>query len=178
MLRCLLALLVPSLFFSTWLICSANAQNGAALSVDILIQEVWGSPTLDLPPGNQRPDLYAVIQLANQRLVTPTLTIPRINHRIAPNWTLSTPYTLDPLRQNHEVVADVRIFDADSDADDKVLLTALYFEPTLCQVRVGEQQFTGQWTNDRQTCTVPIPQLTSERGAIVLTLSARWNTPE
>ncbi|HHP7244508.1 MAG TPA: hypothetical protein ACFE0H_07465 [Elainellaceae cyanobacterium] len=178
MLRRLLLVLLPGMTLSTWLIHSAGAQTGAPLSVDILIQEVWGSPTLDLPPGNQRPDLYAVIQLANQRLVTPTLTIPRINYRIAPNWTLSTPYTLDPLRQTHEIVADVRIFDADSDADDKVLLTALYFEPTLCRVRVGEQQFAGQWENNRQTCIVPVPQLTSEMGAVVLTLTAQWNTPE
>jgi hypothetical protein len=153
---------------------SAQARN-LQLQVQLLVDEVWGNPTLDLPPGNQRPDLYAVLGLDSDEQRTPTVTVPRINSSIFPDdWSLSIVRDPDFLRQDHTVNADIRIFDADATADEKVLLVAMTFDPVACAVDIGDQTFSGQWRNERSLCIVQIPQLASEHGYAAIRIIGAW----
>ncbi len=175
MLRIVLSCLVWMLLISVLPRSTAQARN-APLTVQLLISEVWGNPTLDLPPGNQRPDLYAVLRLNGEEHRTPIVTVPRINAAIFPDWAFSTVREPDFLRRDHTMQADIRIFDADATADEKVLLAALEFNPVTCAVTMGEQAFAGRWRNGRSRCVVQIPRLTSAQGYVALQLIGDWGS--
>lgn len=157
----------------------AQALGLAPVYIQLSINRVWGNPTVDLPPQRQRPDLYAEMEILDQRLVTPTEPTPRINEDIYPDWLMSAATERAWLERGHPIPVSVRIFDhdpaeQDDGIDDKVLFSSLAFDPFACEVTVGSESIEGAWVNSRTTCVVSIPDLRSETGSAALTLSAQW----
>lgn len=152
-----------------------NALFGfAPLTVQVSVNRVWGSPTVDLPPQRQRPDLYAELSMLGQQVITPVEPTPRINEDVYPDWLMSAASERAWLDPGELIPISIRIFDQDDDDDDKVLFSTLFLDPYVCEVRVGELAIAGAWINERSTCIVSIPDLRSETGSAALTISAQW----
>lgn len=153
---------------------SAQAIGFAPATIQLTINRVWGSPTVDLPPQRQLPDLYAEIDILDQSLTTPTEATPRINEAIYPEWFMSAVSELNWLERGNYIPVSIRIYDEDEGVDDKVLFSDLDFDPFACEVNVGTETIEGVWINNRSTCVISIPDLQSATGSAALTLSAQW----
>jgi hypothetical protein len=151
-----------------------NAFGFAPLTVQVAVNRVWGSPTVDLPPQRQRPDLYAELSMLGEQVITPVEPTPRINEDVYPDWLMSAASERAWLDPGELIPISIRIFDEDEDEDDKVLFSTLFLDPYLCEITVGELAIAGAWVNDRSTCIVSIPDLRSETGSAALTVSAQW----
>lgn len=152
----------------------ADAFGFSPIYIQLSVNRVWGSPTVDLPPQRQRPDLYAELSMLGQQLTTPVEPTPRINEDVYPEWLMSAASERAWLEAGHPITISVRIFDEDEDEDDKVLFSSLLLDPYTCEVTVGEQSIAGAWINSRTTCVVSIPDLRSETGSAALTISTQW----
>ncbi|MEL6224891.1 MAG: hypothetical protein AAFR31_19845 [Cyanobacteria bacterium J06627_8] len=154
---------------------SAHALGLAPIYVQLSVNRVWGSPTVDLPPQRQRPDLYAELSVLGQQILTPVEPTPRINEDVYPEWRLSATAERVWLEPGHPIELSIRIFDQDEDEDDKVLFSNLLLDPYLCEISIGDDQtVTGAWINDRSTCVISIPDLRSETGSAAITVSTQW----
>ena len=152
----------------------ADAFGFAPIYIQLSVNRVWGSPTVDLPPQRQRPDLYAELSMLGQQVLTPVEPTPRINEDVYPEWRMSAASERAWLEEGHPITISIRIFDEDEGDDDKVLFSSLLLDPYTCEVTVGEQSIAGAWINSRTTCVVSIPDLRSETGSVALTISTQW----
>lgn len=166
---------LPSLVapLMTWT-SPAHALGLAPVTLQLTINRVWGSPTVDRPPQRQRPDLYAELEMLGQQLTTPTEATPGINDDIYPAWLMSASTERAWLEPGHPIPVSIRIFDEDEGVDDKVLFSSVAFDPFTCELTVGPQTLRGAWVRDRTTCVVSVPDLRSETGSVAFTLSAQW----
>lgn len=158
---------------AAWLHPSLAVTGRAPVSLALIINRVTGGSTLDLPPLNQRPFLYSELELDGERLRTETVETPQIGASIYPDWAIYVDKEAIWLERGHSIDAAIRIFDEDvADADDKILLTALAFDPIGCKVKIGDSQVEG----DRQGsyCSVTISELQGENGTAKITLTADW----
>jgi hypothetical protein len=154
---------------------SAEGLGLAPLVVELSVNRVWGSPTVDLPPQRQRPELYAELSVLGEHLRTPVELTPRINEDVYPGWRISAMAERAWLEPGHPIEFSIRIFDQDDDEDDKVLFSTLLMDPYTCEATVGtDQTIPGVWINDRSTCIISIPDLRSDTGSAAITLSTRW----
>ncbi len=158
---------------SPWM-APVNAFGFAPLTVQVAVNRVWGSPTVDLPPQRQRPDLYAELSMLGEQVVTPVEPTPRINEDVYPDWLMSAASERAWLNPGELIPISIRIFDEDEDEDDKVLASTLFLDPYECELRVGGLSIAGAWINNRSTCIVSIPDLRSDTGSAALTVSAQW----
>ena len=174
----ILLIAIPILGVLGWIMQSVNRPSAALVSrgpvsLALVINRVASAPTVDLPPLDQKPALYADLELDGERFRTETEQTPQIGANIYPGWALHVEKEAIWLEPGHFVSAALRIFDEDfEDADDKILLTSLAFDPIACYVNIGDTQVEG----DRQgrSCTVTIPALQGENGSAGLTLTASW----
>ena len=158
---------------TVWPHSSLAVTGRAPVSLALIINRVTGGSTLDLPPLNQRPFIYSELELDGERLRTGTVETPQIGASIYPDWAIYVDKEAIWLERGHSIDAAIRIFDEDvADADDKVLLTALAFDPIACKVKIGETDVEG----DRQGsyCSVTISELQGENGTAKVTLTADW----
>ncbi|NET50055.1 MAG: hypothetical protein F6K09_15315 [Merismopedia sp. SIO2A8] len=145
----------------------------APVSVELIINRVTAPPTLDLPPLNQRPTVYAQLELDDQAIVTGTVETPQIGADVYPAWALQVDKDRVWTEPGHPITAIVRIFDQDSDdADDKVLIRAIAFDPFACSAAFGTDLLRGDRVGS--LCTVTIPSLQGESGSAWITLTAQW----
>lgn len=145
----------------------------ATISVEMTISRVTGLPTLDLPPLNQRPTMYAELGLDNETLITNTVDTPQIGASAYPDWSIEFEKERAWIEPGHPIIASIRIFDQDQgNADDKVLLRAIAFDPVACRVGTGENAVRGDRAGSR--CTLEIPNLQGENGSARITLTAQW----
>ena len=158
---------------SVWCYSSIAITRRAPIDLALIINRVTPGPTLDLPPLNQRPLLYSELELDSERLRTGTVETPQIGSSVYPDWAIYVEKEAIWLERGHLLDAAIRIFDQDEDdADDKILLTSLAFDPIACQVTIGEVDVEG----DRQGsyCSVTIAELLGENGTAKFTLTADW----
>ncbi|NER00787.1 MAG: hypothetical protein F6K30_29515 [Cyanothece sp. SIO2G6] len=145
----------------------------APISVEMIINRVTGMPTLDLPPLSQRPTMYAELGLDTQTVVTSTVDTPQIGASAYPDWSIQFEKEWAWIEPGHPIVASIRIFDRDQgDADDKVLLRALDFDPVACRIGTGADAVRGDRVGSR--CILEIPNLQGENGSARITLVAQW----
>ena len=145
----------------------------APVTIELTVNRVTAVPTLDLPPLNQRPSLYAELTLDDQSTTTALIDTPQIGASVYPGWSIRVDKERVWVEPGHPIAAAIRIFDQDeTDADDKVLLGALLFDPVTCAVSVGDTTVEGDRNNQR--CTVTIPTLQGEYGSARVTLTATW----
>lgn len=171
---CSVSVAIATAYLGRNMASSAQAFGFAPVSVQLTVNRVWGSPTVDLPPQRQRPTLYAEIDILDQSLTTPTAATPRINEAIYPEWFMSAVSDMNWLESGHYIPISLRIYDEDEGVDDKVLLSNFDFDPFACEVNIGQQTIEGVWIRNRSTCVVSIPNLQSTTGSAALTLSAQW----
>lgn len=145
----------------------------APISVEMIVNRVTGAPTLDLPPLGQRPTMYAELGLDAQTITTSTVETPRIGASAYPDWSIQFEKERAWIEPGHPIIASIRIFDQDQgDADDKVVLRAVAFDPVACRVGTGEDAVRGDRVGSR--CTLEIPNLEGENGSARITLTAQW----
>lgn len=157
----------------TWCRPSPALVNRMPVSLALIINHVTSAPTVDLPPLDQRPALYAELELDGERIRTDLEQTPQIGSSIYPDWALYVDKDAIWIERGHFIDAAIRIFDEDTeDADDKILLTALAFDPIACHLTIGDAQVEG----DRQGsfCHITIPELQGENGRAKITLTADW----
>ncbi|MEM9215550.1 MAG: hypothetical protein AAGD25_14540 [Cyanobacteria bacterium P01_F01_bin.150] len=139
----------------------------------LIINRVTSVSTVDLPPLDQKPALYAELQLDGERLRTETEPTPQIGADVYPDWAIYVEKEAIWIEPGHFIDVALRIFDEDfEDADDKILITALAFDPIACQVIVGNTRVEGDLQGS--SCTVTIPDLQGENGSARITLRASW----
>lgn len=158
---------------SLWEHSSSAIVRRMPVSLALIINNVRSGPTVDLPPLDQKPALYAELELDGERLTTGTERPAQIGASIYPDWAIYVEKEAIWIERGHPIAAAVRIFDQDTeDADDKILLTALSFDPIACQVAIGDAQLEG----DRQGsfCRITIAELLGENGQANITLTADW----
>lgn len=145
----------------------------APVSVEMIVNQVTASPRLDLPPLDQRPTLYAELGLDNESAITSTVETPQIGASAYPDWSIQLYKERVWIEPGHPVVASLRIFDQDQDdADDKVLVRALNFDPIACRVGQGQTAVRGDRTGS--SCVLEIPDLQGENGSVRITLTSQW----
>ena len=156
---------------------SAAITSRMPVSLALIVNHVTSGPTVDLPPLDQKPVLYAELTLDGERLRTGTEQTPQIGSRIYPDWALYVEKDAIWIERGHFIDATIRIFDQDDgDADDKVLLAAIAFDPIACQANLGANVEDIQLEGDRQgsTCSLTIPELQGENGQAKITLTSAW----
>ncbi len=151
------------------------APTGVILQLYVL--EVTPSPGLDLPPLEQRPAVYAELALGNQQRTTLAIAPEVIGDSVFPNWGLSARQDAPRLAPGHPTQIIIRVFDQDSELediiDDKVVQTAIQFDPYACEASINAFDLTGRWQDD-VTCVLPIDTIESEGGTMGVVLAARW----
>lgn len=143
------------------------------VTLGLMINRVTATSSLDLPPLDQRPSLYATIELDGRTLTTDTNTTPQIGASIYPDWSITIVNETMWFERGHQISATVRIFDHDpDDADDKVLLTSMTFDPIACRVWIGNVLIEG----DRQgrSCSNDLTDIQGVDGSANLTLTSAW----
>ena len=156
-----------------WCRPSPALVNRMPVSLALIINHVMSASTVDLPPLDQRPMLYAELELDGERIRTGLEQTPQIGSSIYPDWALYVDKDAIWIERGHFIDVAIRIFDEDSeDADDKILLTAIAFDPIACLLKIGDAQVDG----DRQGsfCSITIPELQGENGQAKITLTADW----
>ena len=156
-----------------WAYPSVALTRRVPISLGLIINRVTAASTVDLPPLDQRPILYSELELDGERLSTGTVETPQIGASVYPDWAIYVDKEAVWLERGHYIDAVIRIFDEDEeDADDKILLTSLAFDPIACRVDIGSTQVEG----DRQgsNCRVTLAELQGENGAAKITLTADW----
>ncbi|MGB3616280.1 MAG: hypothetical protein WBA10_20985 [Elainellaceae cyanobacterium] len=155
-----------------------QAPSTAQVTLQLYVRQVTPSAGLDLPPLDQKPAVYAELTLDNQRRTTAAIAPERIGDSIYPNWGLSARRDAPRLEPGHPVQVIIRTFDQDSElddiVDDKVVLTAIQFDPFACEASVNAFDLAGRWQDD-VTCVLPIDRVESETGSLSLVLAARWD---
>lgn len=142
-------------------------------TLGLTINRVTAAATLDLPPLDQRPTLYATLELDGSVLTTDTNTTPYIGASIYPDWGLTVSKETMWLQRGHLIPATVRIFDQDADdADDKVLLASMLFDPIACHIVMGDDSIDGD--RDGRSCSVGLTDIRGENGSVNLTLTSNW----
>lgn len=155
----------------------APPPSPVEVTLQLYVLQVTPSAALDLPPLDQRPAVYADLTLGNQRRITPTLAPERIGDSVYPNWGLSARRASPRLGPGQPIQAIIQVFDQDSEIediiDDKVVQTAIQFDPFACEASINAYELTGRWQDDI-TCVLPIDTIESEAGSMGVVLAARW----
>ena len=150
----------------------------ADVVLQLYVRQVTPSASLDLPPLDQRPAVYAELTLDGQQRVTEAIAPERIGDSIYPNWGLSARRRAALLAPGSATQVIIRAYDRDSElediVDDKVLLTAIQFDPYACAASINAFEVAGRW-QDEATCVVPIDNLEGETGEMAVVLVARWS---
>lgn len=152
-------------------------EGPASVVLQLYVRQVTPSAGLDLPPLDQRPAVYAELSLDGQQRTTPAIAPERIGDSIFPDWGLSARRPSPQLAPGDPAEVIIRAFDRDSElediVDDKVLLTALQFDPYSCSVVSNAVELVGRW-QDPATCVMPINKIEGETGEMSIVLAARW----
>lgn len=171
--RSLLAIVSGSLLLSMGGVDpSAAVTRRLPASFSLIVNRVTGAPTLDLPPLDQRPLLYAELDLDGVQFTTEAVVTPQIGASIYPDWSLAVDKEAIWIERGHPIEATLRIFDADDDEDDKVLMSSFLFDPIACEVTVGSTALEGDRVGS--ACTVVISELRGVNGKARITLAANW----
>lgn len=155
----------------------APPPSPVEVTLQLYVLQVTPSAALDLPPLEQRPAVYADLTLGDQRRITPAVAPERIGDSIFPNWGLSARRTSPPLAPGRPTQVIIQVFDRDSELediiDDKVVQTAIQFDPFACEAAINAFELVGRWQDD-VTCVLPIDTIESEAGSMAVVLAARW----
>jgi len=156
----------------------ARVSSTAQVTLQLYVRQVTPSPGLDLPPLDQKPAVYAELTLDDQQRTTNAIAPERIGDSIYPNWGLSARRSSPQLEPGHPAQVIIRAFDQDSElediVDDKVVLTAIQFDPFTCEAAINASELEGRWQDD-VTCVLPIDSIESEAGRLSVVLAARWS---
>ncbi|MGF1513374.1 MAG: hypothetical protein ACFB5Z_06730 [Elainellaceae cyanobacterium] len=151
--------------------------NSAEVTLQLYVLQVTPNAGLDLPPLDQQPAVYADLTLGNQQRTTPAIAPERIGDSVYPNWGLSARQRSPRLESGYPTQVIVQVFDQDSELediiDDKVVQTAIQFDPFACAASINAYDLAGRWQDD-VTCVLPIDTIESDRGTMGIVLAARW----